>query len=95
MTENQKTVLRKLTFAGQGRGTSCQGAGSILRNAGLIPNRKSSQGNYGLAGASVLYALERRGLALHINSSRDQWAIKIWFLTDLGAEEAAKYKATP
>lgn len=63
-------------------------AGQLLCRRGLLDSATRRACNRCLPGSAVLRALERRGLVVRFNSSRDQWAIRLFSLSKKGREVA-------
>lgn len=76
-------------------GINTNAVGFRLRRLGLVKAANLSGGNLVLAAESVLRALDRRGLVRPSQSSHDQWAVKVWYLTDAGREAMAALGDAP
>lgn len=87
LTDKMKAVLCRLA---KHRRAGAQRAGHWLCVDGLVPPTKTRQGNHGLAGFAVLNALASRGFAMQYVSGDDQWAIKMWAISEAGEKEATQ-----
>lgn len=85
MTDCQKCLLLRLL---EKRDLSTNEAGWWLNHSKLLKKNSAYTSNRCFPGSAVLRSLELRGLAKHFLSSRDEWAIKKYYLTEKGREVA-------
>lgn len=84
LNDRQVAALRIVAAA---HGPNSNFIGLKLRRMGLTKNNGPVRtGNHILPAEAILRGLERRGLVRYSRSGRDQWAVKVWYLTPAGEE---------
>jgi len=92
LTDMQTEALRILS---ERHGPSTNAVGYLLRRRGHLKRSSGTRGNYVLGAASVLRALDRRGLVKESLSDQSEWAVKIWYLTTAGRDLLARIGSRP
>lgn len=81
-----------LVFLAGAHGRTNDQIGRYLARKWLV--KRCRRNNYCLAGAAVARKMERLGFVVAANSSRDMWAIRVWYLTTEGRRRAERIIAT-
>lgn len=75
------TVISELC---KGGAKSSNQIGFALVKAELVQKPFGKVSNYCICATAILNSLKRSGLVGYFHSSKDQWAVKLWFVTEKG-----------